>query len=208
RLAGGLRPVPADPAVRRGQRRHDAGRVQDDLLVGMDPPAAGPGHRPGLRRALRDPAGPAPAAAAAGLALRGAAGPGRPAGADRLVDGDLGPVRAGRRGSRAADDPPGPGPADPVRTGVDRTGSPARAGPDALAGGVGEGGGGPAGAGLRPVPAGRAGGRLQGRLHLHRLAVDERPVAGAGRLAAGRGRVSDRKTTRLAPSPAKTSYAV
>src|SRR4051812_50166195 len=42
---GGLRGLQDDPAISRAQRRHEPVRVQGDLLVGMEPPAARPFHR-------------------------------------------------------------------------------------------------------------------------------------------------------------------
>src|ERR1700730_1117788 len=44
-MARRVRGLQGDPAIPRAQRRHDARRVQDDLLVGMDPPAARAGDR-------------------------------------------------------------------------------------------------------------------------------------------------------------------
>ena len=41
RLAGGLRQLQANPAIRRAQRRHDARRLQGDLCLGMGPSPAG-----------------------------------------------------------------------------------------------------------------------------------------------------------------------
>ena len=48
RLDRRVREVPGDAAVRGAEPRHDARRVQDDLLVGVGPPPARPGDRRGL----------------------------------------------------------------------------------------------------------------------------------------------------------------
>src|SRR5262245_66693912 len=88
-MAGGIRRLQENPAISRAQRRHDVGGVQDDLLVGMEPPPAWPLHRRGVpaavplfsvaRRAERG----AEATAVADLRAR------RGAGCGRLVDGRL-----------------------------------------------------------------------------------------------------------------------
>src|SRR6478752_7659360 len=87
RLAERIRQISDDPAVHRAQRRHESRRVPDDLLVGMDAPAARtPGWRgflaavpvlPLARLARARSARPA----VADLRARGATG------GSRLVDG-------------------------------------------------------------------------------------------------------------------------
>src|SRR5690606_8791514 len=157
------------------------GRVPGHLLVGMDPPAARPAGRLGVpgpvRRVPDSPRVAAPPDRTLPAALR----PRRAAGAGGLVDGLVGPrrPRLGRAG--AADDPPGAGlPAvrgpdlDRARR-LDR-----RRAPD-LAQPMGARGAGAVGLDLRAGAAGGPGGRNPRRLHLQRLAADERQAA-AGRL--------------------------
>ena len=103
-VAGGVRPLQADPAIRQAQSGHDARRLPDDLLLGMGPPPAGARRRRGLH-----PSGPMV------LAERALQGRARPSGRGRdglararthrrLVDGDLGTERAhrGRAGAAGA----------------------------------------------------------------------------------------------------------
>ena len=52
RLAGRIREIPGHPAIPRTQPRHEPRRVQDDLLVGMDAPAAGALDRRGVPAAV------------------------------------------------------------------------------------------------------------------------------------------------------------
>ena len=51
-LAGRVRQVPADPAIPRAQPRHEPRPVQDHLLVGVEPPAAGAAGRRGVPAAV------------------------------------------------------------------------------------------------------------------------------------------------------------
>ena len=99
-MGAGVRGLQDHPAISRTQCRHEPLRVQDDLLVGMEPPAARARDRRGLpaavpvlpvaRRARRRPEAPA----LDHFRTRRAAGRGR------LVDGGLRSNRA--RGSLAA----------------------------------------------------------------------------------------------------------
>ncbi len=93
-MARGVRGLQANPAISRAQCRHDAGAVQDHLLVGMEPSPARALHRrrlsaavplfPLARRAGRG----TETAAVADLRSRRAAGRGR------LVDGRFRPDAA------------------------------------------------------------------------------------------------------------------
>src|SRR6202040_623555 len=82
--------------ISRAQRRHESRRVQDDFLVGMEPPAARARDRGGLPAAVslvplaRRSGGGPEAAFVADLRPRRAAGRGR------LVDGGLGSLATGR----------------------------------------------------------------------------------------------------------------
>ena len=62
--AGGIRQIPADPAIQTAERRDEPRRVQDDLPVGIHPPPVGPADRVRLPAAVRlfpgAPADPAP----------------------------------------------------------------------------------------------------------------------------------------------------
>ena len=95
-MGAGLRGLQDHPAISRTQRRHEPLRVQDHLLVGMEPPAARTRDRRGLPAAV--PVLPVArrverrikAAAVADLRPRRAAGRGR------LVDGRIRPVAADR----------------------------------------------------------------------------------------------------------------
>ena len=100
-VAGRVRPLQANPAIREAQSRHDARWLQGDLLVGVDPSPAGPHRGRGVH-----PAG------VMVLVEGSAQGRARPTGrgrdraarsrADcRLVDGDLRPERAHRGGAGA-----------------------------------------------------------------------------------------------------------
>ncbi len=51
-MAGGVRRLSDQPAISEDQQRHDAGRVQIDLLLGICPPPARPADRHGLRPAF------------------------------------------------------------------------------------------------------------------------------------------------------------
>ena len=51
RVAGGVRQLQADPAIRGAQPRHDARRLQGDLRLGMGPSSARAPDRPGLHSA-------------------------------------------------------------------------------------------------------------------------------------------------------------
>ncbi len=97
RMAGGVRPLPPDPAIPADQQGHGPLGLQDDLLVGVVAPVP----RALGRRRLR-PAAPVLLAvgtdrALAEAATRRSSGARRPSGRDRLVDGRLGPRRADRR---------------------------------------------------------------------------------------------------------------
>ena len=50
-MAAAVPPLPADSAIRPGERRLRPRRLQADLLAGMDPSAVGPADRTGLHRA-------------------------------------------------------------------------------------------------------------------------------------------------------------
>src|SRR4051812_25841543 len=107
-MAGGVRPLPADPAVPDAEPRHEPRPIPVDLLVGVVAPAPGAADRGGVLRALRLVPGAARDRPADGLAARHPVRARRAAGAGRLVDGG---GRAGGPalcGARAADDPPGP----------------------------------------------------------------------------------------------------
>src|SRR6185436_2166672 len=89
-LAGGVRQVQGHSAIQAPQQRHDAARVQDHLLVGMDAPSDGPADRGRIPAAVLvvpneglDRTGPA-LAALDDLRARLAARRGR------MVDGGLG----------------------------------------------------------------------------------------------------------------------
>ena len=111
-MDAGLRGLQDHPAISPTQRRHESRRVQDDLLVGMEPPAARARDRRGLsaavslvsvaRRAGRGPA----AAVVADLRPRRAAGRGR------LVDGGVGTFATGRGFALSSRHPSGAGAAD------------------------------------------------------------------------------------------------
>ena len=95
-MAGRVRPLQRDPAIRPAQSRHDARRLQKHFLVGMGASAAGAHRRRGVH-----PAGPVLLVArpAQGRARAAGGRRDRPAGARaarRLVDGDLGLERAHR----------------------------------------------------------------------------------------------------------------
>ena len=133
-----LRRVSADAAIYPGQRsrRDDDRPVQDDFLLGMGPPPARPGDRPGdgaaagmVLGAQADPRGlPAAAVRAAGVD--------RAAGDVRLADGAIGIVGADERGAAVACGPSADCLVHAWRTGVDRArsfragGSPGRGADD------------------------------------------------------------------------------
>ncbi len=96
-VAGGVRQVPADPAVPRTQPRHEPGRVQNHLLVGVEPSPAGAAGRRGVPVAVSvfslarlDRAGLEGAAVDAVRRRRAAR-------RRRLVDGVVGSRRPGQR---------------------------------------------------------------------------------------------------------------
>ena len=120
-MAAAVPPLPADPAIRPGERGLRPRRLQADLLAGMDPPVVGPADRPGLPRpaglVLGDRADRAPAASLAGAAVRA----GRPAGPGRLDHGRV-RLRPGQHRGVAvsAGHPSGAGAGAVCRPGLDR----------------------------------------------------------------------------------------
>ncbi len=108
----GVRRLQDDTAISRTQRRHESGRVQDHLLVGMEPPVA----RARDRRRLFAAVSLVPLARCVehGLAAAAVADlrPWRAAGRGRLVDGGLRAVATGRGFAISSRHPSGAGAAD------------------------------------------------------------------------------------------------
>src|SRR5216683_564251 len=108
----GVRRLQDYTAISRTQRRHESGRVQDHLLVGMEPPVA----RARDRRRLFAAVSLVPLARCVEHGLKAAAvadlRPWRAAGRGRLVDGGLRAFAAGRGFAISSRDPSGAGAAD------------------------------------------------------------------------------------------------
>ena len=108
-VAGRVRPLQANPAIRPAQSRHDAGRVQGHLLVGMGASPAGARRRRGIHSARLMVLVARPAQGRTWAAGRRRDRPACARADRRLVDGVLGLERAHRGGAGA------PGAASPDR---------------------------------------------------------------------------------------------
>ena len=188
-LAARVRAVQADPRISRGHRPggNDPGRLQANLLVGVHPPAARAGDRPGLRRAVAVVRGAARDSARLRLEDGRPARARRAAGRARLVHGQLGPRRPHRR------QPLPPRRAFAAGAGHHGRADLVRARPSPAGGGRGPAG--PAhrrcrrgaGGAVRPVALRRLGRRPRRRQGREQLAADERPLLPRrGRLVEGR----------------------
>ena len=185
----GVRGLQDHPAISRTQRRHESRRVQDHLLVGVEPPAARPLYRHRLSAAVpvvslaRRFECRSEAAAVDHLRARRAAGRGG------LVDGGVRPDAAGRGLATSSRHPSGAGAPDLRRHRLDAAAL-ERTATGCCRAAAENHRHGAAGADLRAALSRRAGGRLARGARLQHLARDRRradSIRGAAVLRSSRG---------------------